>query len=405
MRRAGAIVGLALVVAAAAAYTRYDHRVRPVQPAPASAAPTGAPGHRASGDANVTPRPIVAEIAQIRDVLRSYYYRPIPPEVLALPTAPQILKALGDPYTEYLTPERYGELQDSLQERYFGVGLTVTTAEEGLMVTASLRGPAREAGIRPGDLIISINGRPASSLGLEGALSLIAGGDEGSVLNLTVRRPGAEKSMRFRVVRRHIRLPVLRSRMLRYHGFEIGYIRLFSFGRDAGLRVGEATAALDDAGARAIVLDLRGNPGGLLTQAIDVASVYLKAGVICSTQGASTASHVYTTSGIAVDPKAPLVVLVDEHTASAAEIVAAALQDHGRAEIVGTRTYGKATVQAVMPLIDGGALRLTTATYVTPSGAYIGGQGVRPDLERADNPLTGVDEALRAAEKLLLGRL
>lgn len=393
---------MALVVAAAAAYTRYDHRVRPPQPAPARTAPTlPAYGRSVEGKAAAALR--AERTAEVRELLRTMYYRPVAPAVLALPTISTMLRALGDPYTEYLGPERYRQLQDTLEERYFGVGLTVTTADEGLMVTASLRGPAREAGIRPGDVIISINGRPATSLGLEGALSLIAGG-EGSVLNLTVRRPGADRSMRFRVVRRDIPLPVLEARMLRYRGVKIGYLRLFSFGRSAGAKVGKATAALDAAGAKGFVLDLRGNPGGLLTEAIEVASVYLKSGVVCSTQGANAPSRTYRTTGVPVDARSPLVVLVDEHTASASEIVAAALRDHHRATIVGTRTYGKATVQAVMPLVDGGALRLTTAAYVTPSGAYIGGEGLRPDVRRADDPLTRVDEGLRAAERAVVGR-
>jgi carboxyl-terminal processing protease len=345
------------------------------------------------------------EVAQIRDVLRSSYYRDVSPEVLALPTTERILKALDDPYTEYLSPERYTKLEDSLQEQYFGVGLTVATTEDGLIVTASLRGPARAAGIRPGDVIVAINGKPASSLGVDGALSLIAGGEEGSVLNLTVRRPGAHKSIRFSVVRRNIPLPVVRSRMLRLHDHRIGYIRLFSFGKNASLRVTEVTRSLDDAGAEGLVLDLRGNPGGLLTQAINVASVYLKHGVVCSTAGEHAPRHVYTTTGGLVDAKHPLVVLVDDHTASAAEIVAAALRDHHRARIVGLQTYGKATVQAVMPLVDGGALRLTTATYATPSGADIGGAGVHPDVKTVDDPLTKPDEAVRTAEKVLLARL
>jgi len=346
-----------------------------------------------------------AELEQVRDVLRSSYYREIQPDVLARPTISGILAALKDPYTEYLSPDNYRQLQDSLDEQYFGVGLSVTTADNGLMVTASLRGPARAAGIRPGDIIIRINGRPARALGLDGALALIADGEEGSVLDLTVRRPGTHKSIRFSVVRRNIPLPVVRAHMIHTHGHRIGYIRLFSFGKDAATRVGDVTSRLDKAGAEGIVLDLRGNPGGLLTQAVDVASLYLRHGVICSTQGANTPRHVYTATGDVIDAKRPLVVLVDEHTASAAEIVAAALRDHRRAKIVGVRTYGKATVQAVMPLLDGGALRLTTATYETASGAYIGGAGVRPDIKTEDDPVTPRDEAMLVAEKALLPRL
>jgi carboxyl-terminal processing protease len=407
MRRAGAIVCLALVVAAAAAYGRYDHRARGASHASLPAV-NGAPARPETGPSTIaTPNPVGVsdEVEQVRQVLQESYYRPIAPEVLGLPTVATILEALRDPYTEYLSPESYEKLQARLQQHYFGVGLTVTPAEDGLMVTSSLRGPAREAGIRPGDVIVAIDGRPAGRLGLEGALSLITTGEGGSVVNITVRRPSSPRAMTFSVVRSNVALPILRSRMIRTHGHRIGYIRLFSFGSNASKRVERVTKALDQAGADGIVIDLRGNPGGLLTQAISVTSVFVKHGVVCSTEGQNQARRVYTVTGNAVEAQRPLAVLVDDHTASAAEILAAALASHRRATLVGLKTYGKATVQSIVPLPDGGALRLTTATYVTPSGEDIGGVGIKPAVKAVDDPLTKPDEAVIAAEKVLLRRL
>ena len=191
--------------------------------------------------------------------------------------------------------------------------------------------------------------------------------EEGTVVHLTVRREGEKRPIRFTVMRREIDFPAVRSRMLKTAGHRLGYIRVLSFRDDVATRVAAATRRLVARGAEGFVLDLRGDPGGLLSQAVELTSVFLERGRVCSTSGLHKTLSYFVT-GAAVEAKRPLAVLVDRATASAAEIVAAALGDNGRAMLVGRRTYGKASVQTLLELSNGGALKLTTATYLTPPG-------------------------------------
>jgi len=223
-------------------------------------------------------------------------------------------------------------------------------------------------------------------------------------VHLTIRRPGKRRPIEFTVVRHEIDVPVVRSRLISAGGRRIGYIRVLSFREDVAARVAAATHGLARRGAEGLILDLRGDPGGLLSQAVQMTSVFVQRGMVCSTSGLHRARS-YFVSGDAVDTRRPLAVLVDGATASAAEIVAAALADNGRASVVGQRTYGKAAVQTVVPLSNGGALKLTTATYLTPSGASIRETGIRPDIRAVDDPLTHPDEAIAAALDAVLKRL
>jgi carboxyl-terminal processing protease len=341
---------------------------------------------------------------QVRQAIATAYYQHVSPSLLALPTIPEILEELGDPYTEYLSPAEYAQLEDRLERTYYGVGLTVSPAEDGLMVTSSLQGPAREAGIRPGDLIVSIDGRPTAAIGFERAVQLMAGAN-GTIVNLTVRRPKTGESIAFTVVRRAVPIPPVKARLMRTEGHRIGHIRLNAFSEDAAERLEQATTRMVSEGAEALVLDLRGNPGGLLAQAIRVTSLYLESGEVGSTAGANQEARLLTVGGAPVEPDSPLAVLVDDHTASAAEIVAAALRDNERAVVVGVRTYGKTTVQSLVPLSNGAALRLTTASYVTPNGRSLAGRGLKPRVRAYDDIRTRPDEGVVTAARVLVEQL
>jgi carboxyl-terminal processing protease len=342
-------------------------------------------------------------IEEVRQALASSYYRPVGRDVLEKPTITGLLRELGDPNTDFLTAVEYDSLKSRTARSYSGVGLTVEPSRAGLVVTSALNGPAREAGVRRGDIIVRIEGRPAGKLTFDQALNLIKG-EKGTVVHMTLRRPNHGR-LRVTVIRQEITLSSLRARLVRFHGAKLGYLRLVSFPDATAERLAQATASLVRRGAQGVVLDLRDNPGGLLTQAVRSVSIFLDEGVVCTVSGLHQDEMTYEVSGGAMYPKLPLVLAVNRGSASAAEIVAAALQDHERALVVGRRTYGKASVQSIRPLSNGTALKLTTAMYRTPAGRDLTGQGIRPKVRVADDPLTDIDEVLRAAELALLEQI
>ena len=385
MRRAGGIAVVLLLVGAA--FATGVLLTRPDAPAPA---PT-----------RVT-IPESRLIEEVRGELTSRYYREVPRRVLREETVEGVLTALDDPYTEYLNAAEYDQLKNRTGRSYSGLGLYVEPSKRGLVVRSAFRGPAREAGIARGDVIVAVDGRPIGNLAFDRALTLFEG-ETGTRVRVTVRREhGAEREVV--VVRQQISTPTIRSRMLARRGPKVGYVRLLSFPANASERVEAVTGRLVDDGARALVLDLRNNPGGLLSQAVRVVSLFQEKGIVCTTQGRNQVRRVLDVSGDAAYPKLPLVVLVNRGSASAAEIVAGALRDNGRATVVGERTYGKALVQTIRELSNGEALKLTTAVFVTPRGSSLE-RGLRPDLHAVDHPTTRPDEAVAAARSAVLEQL
>ena len=344
-------------------------------------------------------RPAVA-INQVRQELTSAYYRPVPERVLYEPTISAILRELGDPYTDYLTPAEYAALRNRTARSYTGVGLSVAPSKSGLLVTSTYGGPARKAGIRRGDLIVRIQGRPAGGLSFEQSLSLITG-EKGTLVRLTVKR-ARQGTIHFALVRQEIDVPSVDGRLVKVRGAELGYVRLLSFPAGSAGRLERATKRLVRQGAKGLIVDLRDNPGGLISQAVETVSLFVEKGVVCTTAGLHQERRVFQASGDVRFPSLPVVVLVNPSSASAAEIVAAALQEHDRAVVVGRRTFGKASVQSVRPLSNGGALKLTTATYLTPRGVDLAEAGVRPDIRAFDDLRTRTDEALTRARRALL---
>lgn len=341
----------------------------------------------------------VSIVDEVRVELTSGYYRWIEPDVLGQETVDEIVAGLEDPHTDYLTPAEYESIQDTTEGTYSGVGLTVGPARRGLLVTSALRGPAREAGIRKGDVIVSIDGERVGALPFDRSLALIKG-ETGTLVRLTVRRP-RRGTMDFTVMRQDIDVPLLNARMMKVGKTKVAYLRVFAFPDGAAERIERATTTLVEEGARGAIVDLRDNPGGLFSQAVSSASIYLEEGIVCRTDGVHEEAQTYNVTGNATHPELPLVVLVNGGSASAAEILAGALYDYDRATLVGERTYGKASVQTIAPLRNGGALKLTTAKYVTPAGADITGRGIHPGIVAADDPLTDRDEALLIARRTL----
>jgi carboxyl-terminal processing protease len=299
-----------------------------------------------------------------------------------------------------LTRDRLRRLREQTSGRYAGVGLELDVRDGFVTVIAPLaQTPADSAGVKPGDRIIAINGKPTIGLSMEETQQLMRG-PSGSIVKLTLERGGEEATLSLR--RREIVFhPVQRSQLL---GSTIGYVELATFSERASRELRRAVDSLRGVGARSLILDMRENPGGLLEQGIAVADLFLNAGqTIASTRGRVAESTVeYDDTEGQPWPKMPVVVLVDSGTASAAEIVAGALQDHERAVIVGSPTYGKGSAQSIFPLPQERALKLTTARWFTPDGRTIERDstkgGITPDIE-ARKPSPSVTTVKAGAAK------
>lgn len=335
---------------------------------------------------------------KVRTELMHGYYRPVPANVLRQPSISAMLGALQDPYTEYLDHTRLRLLERETRSSYSGIGVGVLPVREGLRIVRMKPGPARDAGLQIGDVIVSVNDEEVAGAGFERTVGVLLG-PVGSSVHLVVHR--GEQELLFDVVRARLSAPAVQSKLLAIDKLRIGYLKLSAFRTGAAPVISAALQKLARENAAGIVLDLRGNPGGVFEQAVAVSSLFLDRGVIVTLIGAHSPKHVYS-ANTKTASKLPLVVLVDRDSASAAEIVAAALHDNRRALLVGEHTFGKAVVQSVRPLPNGAALRLTTATYLTPAGRDINLRGVEPDLVARDRPATRADEGLEAALELFL---
>jgi carboxyl-terminal processing protease len=355
-------------------------------------------GYRAAARSRPS-TPVAASrvVDQVRSALAERYYRPVPDKVLRLGSVRQIISALGDPYTTYLGPRAYKLVRQETASTYIGIGVSVLPSPRGFVVVSMRDGPARHAGIRVGDTIVAIDGDPAPSLTMSRAMSEILG-SAGTRVHLQLMRGG--RRLDLRIERERITAPAVHARLISFAARRWGVVRLASFRTGSTVLLRREVRALERQGAEGLVLDLRDNPGGLLAQAVNVASLFIDRGVVVTIEGAHQPQRVLRAiPGTATT--LPMVVLVDRYTASSAEIVAAALRDHQRATILGERTFGKSLVQAVDPLDNGAALELTIAQYWTPSGADLSGVGLMPQIRAVDNPRTRQDEALALALQVL----
>ncbi len=355
-------------------------------------------GYRASrGDRATSQVAMPGVVDEVRAALSGQYYRPVPASVLRLGTIDGMISALGDPYTSYLGPVDYTLLRQQTESHYSGIGVSILPAPRGLVVASLGAGPAQRAGVRAGDTIVSIGGVSARNLDLNSARARILG-PRGTHVRLAVMR--GKTRIDVDVLRGIVQAPAVDAELLSYAGRRWGHLRLASFRLGAAVVLRRQIVSLEREGATGLVLDLRQNPGGLLSQAVAVASLFLDRGAVVSLVGAHHPREVYRATG-GVTTRLPLVVLVDRYSASSAEIVAAALGDNERATLVGERTFGKAVVQSIDPLDNGAALELTVARYTTPAGHDISGVGVVPAIHAVDDPLTARDEALETALRVL----
>jgi len=333
---------------------------------------------------------------RILEELEDRYYRAIDADELEVAGIKGMLEALDDPYTAYLDATETQRLREQTEGQYSGIGAALEKKNGALVITRVFEGsPAAEAGLGPGDAIVAVDGKSTADVALETSIAHIKG-EAGSEVELEVRKKGDRATELMTLTRRTIAIPQTETKMLTAaDGTKVGYVQLFDFSEGAGDQVRADVEKLIDAGAQAVILDLRYNGGGLLSEAVDVANVFMD-GTVVSTEGRHSPLEVFEAKED-VETEVPLVVLVNEFTASASEIVAAAVQDTDRGTIVGTTTFGKGRVQTIVPLDDGASLRLTTAVYYTPDGRDINEKGVVPDVKAADDPETKPDEALKRA--------
>jgi carboxyl-terminal processing protease len=341
-------------------------------------------------------------VTEAIDEVGHRYYREIPRKQLANEAIRGMVSSLKDRFSNYFDPQEFKRFQQVQDSEFSGVGITVTPNPRGLRVAQVFDdSPAKRAGIQRGDLITAVNGTPLKGRTQDESVALIKGRN-GTDVTLRIEHGG--KSRDVDLTRATIEVPVVETRYRTEDGRKLAVIALSQFSSGAHGELDAAIRKAQAAGAKGIVLDLRGNGGGLVTEAQLVASAFLKDGKIVTTKGRAVPTRTLNATGDPVAGNTPLVVLVDRDTASASEIVAGALQDRRRAKVVGTHTFGKGVFQQVIELSNGGALDITAGQYFTPNGRNLGGQGVAqgsglaPDIRAKDDPKTPKrDEALDKA--------
>ena len=299
-----------------------------------------------------------------------------------------------DPHSAYLVDEEYKELQEGTTGQFGGLGIEVGMENGFVKVVSPIDDtPAQKAGIKSGDLIVRLDDKPVKGMTLAEAVKLMRG-EPGSQIVLTVVREGAEAPLKFELTRDIIKVRSVKSRLLEKN---YGYLRISSFQSGTGEGLVDAIDELkkeNEAPLKGIVLDLRNNPGGVLNAAVDVSDAFIQSGLIVYTEGRIKNSEMrFNATPDDVINGAPIVVLINGGSASASEIVAGALQDHKRAIIMGEKSFGKGSVQTILPTSNGGAVKLTTARYFTPSGRSIQAEGIEPDVTLARVKLETLEKA------------
>lgn len=286
-----------------------------------------------------------------------------------------------DPHSDFMTREEFSATEDELANQFSGIGIQVEESNGQIVIIAPIAGsPAERAGLRRGDRLIAVDGQPIVDPSIEKVVKLVRG-EPGTSMRLTVSRPGVEHEQVFNIQRERIKLQSVRNAELGADG--IGYLQITQFSQRTAEEFEDALTDLEDRGMRALILDLRNNPGGLLNSAIEVSDLFFeKDELVVYTQGPTPESREeFLAEGNHRDRRYPIAILVNGGSASAAEIVAGAMKDTRRAVIIGEKTFGKGSVQSVIALENGEGLRLTTARYYTPGGLTIHEKGILPHVE------------------------
>ncbi len=343
------------------------------------------------------------------ELIEDNYYRPAGETELGNASLQGMVRGLrkrhDDRFTEYFSPENLESFNQAIEGRFSGVGLSVVPVKRGLRVVQVFqRSPADRAGIEVGDTIVSVDGESIAGQSSSEATRKIKG-PEGTEVTVGVRDGKSGEVRQLRLTRAEVELPNVSSSVERVDGGKLGYVRMLTFSEGVHALLARALRKVEREGAEGVVLDLRGNPGGLLDEAVLSASVLLPEGeVVVSTDSRTQGHSVHKTVGGNL-PARPLVVLIDRNSASAAEILAAALADDAGAPVVGTRSFGKGVFQQEEELANGGALKLTVGEYFTPDGVNLArSKGIHPDVKASDDPETPADEAKQRALEVLAGQ-
>jgi carboxyl-terminal processing protease len=344
-------------------------------------------------DTEALPYEDLRTFTEIFGRIKRDYVEPVSDKKLLEDAVKGMLSGL-DPHSAYLVPEEYQELKEGTTGQFGGLGIEVTMENGFIKVVSPIDDtPAQKAGVKTGDLIIKLDDKPVKGMSLTDAVKMMRG-EPGSTIVLTIVREGEEAPLKLTLARDIIKVKSVKSRILE-KGY--GYVRISSFQSGTGDALKGALAALkkeNGGNLKGLVLDLRNNPGGVLNAAVEVSDAFLKSGLIVYTEGRIENSEMrFNAAPDDLIDGAPIVVLINAGSASASEIVAGALQDQKRAVIMGEKSFGKGSVQTILPTSNGAAVKLTTARYYTPSGRSIQAEGIEPDVTLARVKLETLDKA------------
>jgi carboxyl-terminal processing protease len=338
---------------------------------------------------------------EVFNLLRTEYYdeSKVEPDKLVKGAVDGMIKSLDDPHTDYMSKDTFGELQTETKGEFGGVGIVIGVRDKWITVISPIdETPAALAGMKAGDRIIEINTQSTEGFTTMDAVNLIRG-EVGTSLTLTVKREGVEKPISFTITRGVIKLETVKSTTIDHH---IGYVRISQFSEPTAEALRKQIGDLESEGIDSIILDLRNNPGGLLSSAIEISDMFLKNGIIVSVKGRNRAQNqVFRAHERTLVPELPLILLVNKGSASASEILSGAIKDNKRGILVGETTFGKGSVQTVRELPDGSGIKITTALYYTPSGVSIHEIGIKPDEQVKDVEVTQAElDAMKKLEEL-----
>jgi carboxyl-terminal processing protease len=338
---------------------------------------------------------------QARDVIRSNYFKPVDDSTLNDASVNGMVDELrhryDDRFSHYFPPKDLEDFNAATSGQFSGVGLTVSEVKRGLRIASVLPDtPAERSGLQEGDVITAVDGKSIAGTPSQVSTGEIKG-PPGTKVTLTIDPTGPAGERDVKLERADVRVPAVQGEIRRDPaGQKVGYVQFSTFSEGAHAELRSTVERLYREGAQGLVIDLRGNGGGLLDEAVLCGSIFVEDGKIVSTRSRTQGDQTYDAVGNALDSK-PIVVLINQDTASAAEILTAALEDHGLATVVGTRSYGKGVFQEVIHLDSGGALDLTVGQYFTPDGENLAGVGIKPQVRAADDPKTRPDEGRDAA--------